>query len=97
MAIDTYKGWPYKGTLDDTATPKDGEDIKAGMVITKDSTGQLIKATQSSTMIFWALENQNDKAVIGAQRMAYIVKNAIILTDQYDATQTYPIGTKLGI
>ena len=29
--------------------------------------------------------------------MAYIVKNAIILTDQYDTTQTYPIGTKLGI
>ena len=91
--MDIYKGWPLDGAINDNAKPKDGEDVIAGMVITKDANGELVKAVGAANEIeFFALENQQDFVVSQAKSMAYIVKNAIVLTDQYDTSKVYAYG-----
>ena len=91
MAMDIYKGWPFDGALNDNAKPKLDEGIIAGMAIKKDTNGELIKADGTpGENAFFALENQADYSVQAAGKMAYIVSNAIVLTDQYDNLVEYP-------
>jgi hypothetical protein len=89
--FDIWKGWPYDGALNDNAEPLAGEDIIAGMAIAKDANGKLIKAVGTEPKVFWAIENQDAPPVQFAGVMPYIVSNAIILTDQYDATADYTV------
>jgi hypothetical protein len=87
MAMDLYKGWPFDGALNDNAKPKASEGIVAGMFIKKDANGELIKATGAAgEQVYFALEDQDAFPVEAADKMAYIVGNAIVLTDQYTAT-----------
>ena len=96
MAMDIFKGWPLDGALNDNAKPKDAEGIIAGMFIKKDANGELIKATGAAgEKAYFALENQSDYPVAAAGKMAYIVGNAIVLTDQYDGAGAYGYGTEL--
>ena len=98
MSMDIYKGWPLDGAINDNAKPKDAENIVAGMIIKKDANGELIKATGASDeREFFALENQQDYVVSQGKSMAYIVKNAIVLTDQYDTSKTYSFGTPVKV
>jgi len=54
--FDIYKGWPYDGAINDNGTPKNDEGIKAGMFITKDSNGLLIKALgEANEAVFVAI------------------------------------------
>lgn len=94
MAMDIYKGWPLDGSLNDNAKPKDAEGIVAGMAIKKDANGELVKAdSTASEKAFFALESQSDFVIDGAKKMAYVIGNAVVLTDQYDITETYEYGT----
>ena len=98
MAMDIYKGWPLDGSLNDNAQPLAGEVIIAGMAIKKDANGLLIKALGAAgEKAFFALENQADFAVVGAKKMAYIVGNAIVLTDQYIAAGITGYGQELEV
>lgn len=96
MAMDIFKGWPLDGALNDNAKPKALAGIVAGMFIKKDANGELIKATGAANeKTYFALENQSDYPVTAADKMAYIVSNAIVLSDQYDTTETYGYDTRL--
>ena len=96
MAMDTYDGWPLDGALTDNAEPKAAEAIIAGMMIKKDATSKMIKATGAANeRAYFALEDQSDFAVVGAKKMAFITKNAVMLTDQFDTGGTYTPGTRL--
>jgi hypothetical protein len=89
--FDIWKGWPYDGAINDNAEPLAGQAIEAGMAITKDVNGKLIKATGAEPTVYWAVEDQDAPPVVMAGVMPYIVKNAIILTDQYSALGTYDL------
>lgn len=96
MAMDIFGGWPLDGALHGNAKPKAAEAIVAGMFIKKDANGELIKADGTTgEKVYFALENQSDYPVIEADKMAYIVANAIVLTDQYDTGETYGYDTTL--
>ena len=98
MAMDTFKGWPLDGALTLNLKPKDGEDIVAGMFVYKDTNGELVKGVGAAgERAYFALENQDDYAVIGAQKMAVVTHNAIMLTDQYDAGGSYDYKTPLEV
>jgi len=95
--MDLYKGWPFEGAINDNAVPKTGAGIDAGMAIKKDVNGELIKADGTAgEKAYFALDSQlTDLVVTGARSLAYIVGNAIVLTDQYDTTKVYGYGTEI--
>ena len=98
MAMDTYKGWPLDGALNDNIEPLDGAGIIAGMAVKKDAAGKLIKADGTAgEQAFFSLEDQEDYAVVGAKKMAVVVSNAIMLTDQFDAGGVYGFDTDIQV
>lgn len=101
MAFDIYRGWPFDGALTDNIAPKDGENIIAGMIVkreTPSTAGQLIKATGAADEVaYMAIQNQTDYDVRFSGKMPVIVKNAIVLTDQYVTGDPYQFGSKLQV
>ena len=96
MAMDIFGGWPLDGALHGNAKPKASEGIVAGMFVKKDANGELVKADGTAgEKAFFALENQSDYPVIEANKMAYIIANALVLTDQYDTGEVYGYDTNL--
>lgn len=97
MAFDIYKGWPFDGAINDTAKPDSAAAIVAGMFIKKNPGGELIKADGTANeAAFFALQDQASYNVVFSQQLPYIVKNAIVLTDQY-VTFSYTIGERLQV
>ena len=98
MAMDTFKCWPLDGAINDNAVPYNYTDIVAGMFVKKDSQGKLVLADGTAgERAYFALENATDLAVKGAKKMAYVIQNAIMLTDQYDTGETYGYNTPLKV
>lgn len=101
MAFDIFRGWPFDGALTDNLAPKDGENIIAGMIVkreTPSTAGLLIKATGAADEVgYMAIQNQSDYDVRFSGKMPVMVKNAIVLTDQYVTTDTYQYGSKLQV
>jgi len=105
MAFNVKKGWPLGGALEDSAKPKAGEGIVAGMAIKKDSSGELVKATGAALEVsYMALDNQDAFDVVEADKLPYILGNAIVQTDQFvagayavnDALQVSTVGAEAG-
>jgi len=86
VAFDTFYGWPNDGSLNDNAQPKDGESIVAGMAVKKDADGLLVKADGTAgENVWWAVNDQSAFDVESSASLPIIAKNAIILTDQFEA------------
>jgi hypothetical protein len=97
MAMNVTKNWPLGGALEDSAKPKTGEDIIAGMAVKKDAAGELVKADGSSKeQAYFALDSQDAYDVIEADRIPYILGNAQVQTDQYLA-DAYAPGDELQV
>lgn len=97
MAMNVTKGWPLGGALEDSAKPKAGEDIIAGMAVKKDSSGELVKADGTAKeQAYMALDSQDAFDVVEALRLPYIIGNAQIQTDQFVAG-SYSVGDELQV
>lgn len=97
MAMNVTKNWPLGGALEDSAKPKAGEGIIAGMAVKKDAAGELVKATGAAKeQAFFALDSQESYDVIESDRIPYIIGNAQVQTDQYLA-DTYLPGDELAV
>jgi hypothetical protein len=84
MAWDISKGWPYDGSIDDNAKPKDAEGIVSGMAIKYDVNGEMVKADGTQyERAFLAVANQADPDVGYAGKIPFIKRNATIFTDQF--------------
>ena len=99
MAMDTFYGYPLEGAILDNFTPKVDEEIVAGMFVAReaDADGELIKATGSNAQVFFVVDSQTDNDVIESNSMSVVVKNATMLTDQYNTTENYVDGSKWGV
>jgi hypothetical protein len=97
MAVDIVFGWPYNGAISYHGKPKDAENIIAGMAVKRHTDSEIIKATGAANeAAFLVLQDQSSVDVVFAKSIPFIVKNAIILTDQYMA-DNYVIGEPLQV
>lgn len=93
MAMQIHSGWPYEGAITGNAEATDAEGIVAGMAVKKDpGTEKLVLADGTEgELSFFALKDQADNDVVFTKSLPYIVKNAVVYTDQYTAG-VYAIG-----
>ena len=98
MAFDIYRGWPLDGSIHDNAPPKEGEGIIEGMAVKKDANGELVKADGTAAEVAgMSLKSQADLDVAFADSMPYVLRNAIMYTDQYVGGETRAIGDALQV
>jgi len=97
MSMNVLKGWPLGVALEMSYPPADGEAIVAGMAVKLNVAGELIKATGAAKEVAsMALDAQSAFDVVESGKLAVLIGNAMIQTDQFVAG-AYPIGTELEV